>query len=151
MFIESICNDEEILEKNFKYLTNWMFLWDLHVSGTRWCTVQIMLEWTPKRYENLSSFSFGSWVFIVHRRSMILNKEFRNMQPSMKQSKTEICTTSNSSICKIPASAAAVGWLGLCRVTGHSHLDVNRISGYLGGKIVFFLMQARRFNALTER
>lgn len=28
-------------------------------------------------------------------------------------------------------------------VTGRGHMDVNRISGYLPGKIVFFLMQAR--------
>lgn len=27
------------------------------------------------------------------------------------------------------------------RVTGRGHMDVNRISGYLPGKIVFFLMQ----------
>lgn len=27
------------------------------------------------------------------------------------------------------------------RVTGRGHLDVNRISGYIPGKIVFFLMQ----------
>jgi hypothetical protein len=30
------------------------------------------------------------------------------------------------------------------RVTGRGHMDVNRISGYIPGKIVFFLMQARR-------
>ena len=28
-----------------------------------------------------------------------------------------------------------------CRVTGRGHMDVNRISGYIPGKIVFFLMQ----------
>ncbi len=27
-------------------------------------------------------------------------------------------------------------------VTGRGHMDVNRISGYIPGKIVFFLMQA---------
>ena len=27
------------------------------------------------------------------------------------------------------------------RVTGRGHMDVNRISGYIPGKIVFFLMQ----------
>lgn len=30
-------------------------------------------------------------------------------------------------------------WCG--RVTGRGHIDINRISGYLPGKIVFFLMQ----------
>lgn len=30
-----------------------------------------------------------------------------------------------------------------CRVTGKGYMDVNRISGYIPGKIVFFLMQAR--------
>jgi hypothetical protein len=29
----------------------------------------------------------------------------------------------------------------LTRVTGRGHIDINRISGYLPGKIVFFLMQ----------
>ena len=28
-------------------------------------------------------------------------------------------------------------------VTGRGHMDINRISGYIPGKIVFFLMQAR--------
>ena len=28
-----------------------------------------------------------------------------------------------------------------CRVTGRGYMDVNRISGYIPGKIVFFLMQ----------
>jgi 6-phosphofructo-2-kinase / fructose-2,6-biphosphatase 3 len=28
-------------------------------------------------------------------------------------------------------------------VTGRGYMDINRISGYLPGKIVFFLMQAR--------
>ena len=28
------------------------------------------------------------------------------------------------------------------RVTGKGYMDVNRISGYIPGKIVFFLMQA---------
>jgi 6-phosphofructo-2-kinase / fructose-2,6-biphosphatase 3 len=28
-------------------------------------------------------------------------------------------------------------------VTGRGHMDVNRISGYIPGKIVFFLMQVR--------
>ena len=31
------------------------------------------------------------------------------------------------------------------RVTGKGYMDVNRISGYIPGKIVFFLMQARGF------
>jgi hypothetical protein len=31
----------------------------------------------------------------------------------------------------------------LTRVTGRGHIDINRISGYLPGKIVFFLMQVR--------
>jgi hypothetical protein len=31
-----------------------------------------------------------------------------------------------------------------CRVTGRGHIDINRISGYLPGKIVFYLMQVRR-------
>ena len=31
----------------------------------------------------------------------------------------------------------------LCRVTGRGYMDVNRISGYIPGKMVFFLMQAR--------
>jgi 6-phosphofructo-2-kinase/fructose-2,6-biphosphatase len=31
-----------------------------------------------------------------------------------------------------------------CRVTGRGHIDINRISGYLPGKIVFFLMQVCR-------
>ena len=31
----------------------------------------------------------------------------------------------------------------LCRVTGKGYMDVNRISGYIPGKIVFFLMQVR--------
>lgn len=31
-----------------------------------------------------------------------------------------------------------------CRVTGRGYMDVNRISGYIPGKIVFFLMQAGR-------
>ncbi len=30
-----------------------------------------------------------------------------------------------------------------CRVTGRGYMDVNRISGYIPGKIVFFLMQVR--------
>lgn len=30
-----------------------------------------------------------------------------------------------------------------CRVTGRGHIDINRISGYLPGKIVFYLMQVR--------
>ncbi len=29
-------------------------------------------------------------------------------------------------------------------VTGRGYLDVNRISGYIPGKLVFFLMQVRR-------
>jgi 6-phosphofructo-2-kinase/fructose-2,6-biphosphatase len=29
----------------------------------------------------------------------------------------------------------------MCRVTGKGYMDVNRISGYIPGKIVFFLMQ----------
>ena len=29
------------------------------------------------------------------------------------------------------------------RVTGRGYMDVNRISGYIPGKMVFFLMQAR--------
>ncbi len=29
-------------------------------------------------------------------------------------------------------------------VTGRGYMDINRISGYIPGKIVFFLMQARR-------
>lgn len=29
------------------------------------------------------------------------------------------------------------------QVTGRGHMDINRISGYIPGKIVFFLMQAR--------
>ena len=29
-------------------------------------------------------------------------------------------------------------------VTGRGHMDINRISGYIPGKIVFFLMQVRR-------
>ena len=29
----------------------------------------------------------------------------------------------------------------LCRVTGKGYMDVNRISGYIPGKMVFFLMQ----------
>ena len=33
------------------------------------------------------------------------------------------------------------------RVTGRGHIDVNRISGYIPGKIVFFLMQARWWRA----
>ena len=28
-----------------------------------------------------------------------------------------------------------------CRVTGRGYMDVNRISGYIPGKMVFFLMQ----------
>ena len=28
-----------------------------------------------------------------------------------------------------------------CRVTGKGYMDVNRISGYIPGKMVFFLMQ----------
>jgi hypothetical protein len=35
-----------------------------------------------------------------------------------------------------------------CRVTGKGYMDVNRISGYIPGKIVFFLMQARISSAL---
>ena len=31
----------------------------------------------------------------------------------------------------------------LHRVTGRGHIDINRISGYIPGKIVFFLMQVR--------
>lgn len=31
--------------------------------------------------------------------------------------------------------------LSVCRVTGRGHIDINRISGYLSGKIVFYLMQ----------
>ena len=32
-----------------------------------------------------------------------------------------------------------VAWV--CRVTGRGYMDVNRISGYIPGKMVFFLMQ----------
>ncbi|GFH33301.1 6PF2K domain-containing protein, partial [Haematococcus lacustris] len=28
-------------------------------------------------------------------------------------------------------------------VTGRGHMDINRISGYIPGKLVFFLMQVR--------
>eukprot|EP00882_Tetradesmus_deserticola_P010245 GHRQ01010823.1.p1 GENE.GHRQ01010823.1~~GHRQ01010823.1.p1 ORF type:complete len:342 (+),score=123.45 GHRQ01010823.1:652-1677(+) len=33
-------------------------------------------------------------------------------------------------------------------VTGRGHIDINRISGYLPGKIVFFLMQVRRVKGI---
>ena len=29
------------------------------------------------------------------------------------------------------------------QVTGRGHMDINRISGYIPGKLVFFLMQVR--------
>ena len=38
-----------------------------------------------------------------------------------------------------PSVCAAIRY----RVTGKGYMDVNRISGYIPGKIVFFLMQAR--------
>ena len=34
-------------------------------------------------------------------------------------------------------------WVLLFRVTGRGYMDVNRISGYIPGKIVFFLMQVK--------
>lgn len=39
------------------------------------------------------------------------------------------------------------------RVTGKGYMDVNRISGYIPGKIVFFLMQASglRYNTTSYR
>ncbi|MEW5299781.1 MAG: hypothetical protein WDW36_002760 [Sanguina aurantia] len=36
-------------------------------------------------------------------------------------------------------------------VTGRGHMDVNRISGYLGGKIVFFLMQVCKAGMANSR
>lgn len=37
-------------------------------------------------------------------------------------------------------------YLCYCRVTGRGYMDVNRISGYIPGKIVTFLMQVWRFD-----
>jgi len=42
-----------------------------------------------------------------------------------------------------PSSSLARGQT--CRVTGRGHIDINRISGYLPGKIVFYLMQVSYF------
>lgn len=39
-----------------------------------------------------------------------------------------------------PCLSASMG-ICVCRVTGRGHIDINRISGYLSGKIVFYLMQ----------
>lgn len=36
-------------------------------------------------------------------------------------------------------------WTLVCRVTGKGYMDVNRISGYIPGKMVFFLMQVLGF------
>lgn len=41
-----------------------------------------------------------------------------------------------------PTGVSETPWPA-CRVTGRGYMDVNRISGYIPGKIVFFLMQAR--------
>ena len=35
-------------------------------------------------------------------------------------------------------------------ITGRGHIDINRISGYIPGKIVFFLMQARALGTVAR-
>lgn len=49
-----------------------------------------------------------------------------------------------------PLSSTALPYLAerTARVTGRGHIDINRISGYLPGKIVFFLMQVRRVSGI---
>lgn len=37
-----------------------------------------------------------------------------------------------------------------CRVTGRGYMDVNRISGYIPGKIVFFLMQVGPISSMAD-
>lgn len=49
------------------------------------------------------------------------------------------CCPGAACCCCLPPHVYMACWC--CRVTGRGHIDINRISGYLPGKIVFFLMQ----------
>lgn len=40
-----------------------------------------------------------------------------------------------------PCGSSVTTSSAMCRLTGKGHMDINRISGYIPGKIVFFLMQ----------
>ena len=57
-------------------------------------------------------------------------------RPASQSSRTGTRTT----VIDICTNPHIVAW---CRVTGRGYMDVNRISGYIPGKMVFFLMQVK--------
>eukprot|EP01023_Acetabularia_acetabulum_P028978 TRINITY_DN2736_c0_g2_i1.p1 TRINITY_DN2736_c0_g2~~TRINITY_DN2736_c0_g2_i1.p1 ORF type:complete len:323 (-),score=34.71 TRINITY_DN2736_c0_g2_i1:42-1010(-) len=92
MFIESICNDEQILEQNYSY----KMMYSPDYVGVR----------TPQALEDFK-------------------QRIRKYQQVYQ-----------------PIEERTIHYIKLIdMVTGRGHMDVNRISGYLPSKIVFFLMQ----------
>lgn len=92
MFIESICNDEEVLEQNYRN----------------------KMKYSPD-YVGMDS------------------------EEAINDFKQRIQYYANV---YEPITDRRLHYIKLIdMVTGRGYLDVNRISGYLGGKIVFFLMQ----------
>lgn len=103
MFIESICNDEEVLEQNYRY----------------------KMMYSPD-YKNVSTEE----------------QALRDFKDRIKyyQAVYEPISDRRHHYIKL-----------IDMVTGRGHLDVNRISGYISGKIVFFLMQICKAGMMQSR
>jgi 6-phosphofructo-2-kinase / fructose-2,6-biphosphatase 3 len=136
MFIESICNDEETLRKN----------------------VELKLKYSPD-YETmdndmvcfhtvlLSLFTWNSNRQTPHRPpSDPLQQEHTTPMKSVQAVKDFNARIKEYEKVYVPLtdgkSNRHIHFIQLVNmVTGKGHMDVNRISGYIPGKIVFFLMQ----------
>jgi predicted kinase len=92
LFIESICNDEAVLERNYRFKT----------------------KWSPD-YKGVDP-----------------DAAFKDFKERVKKYEAVYEPLSNRNVHYIKLTDM---------VTGRGWMDVNRISGYIPGKIVFFLMQ----------
>ncbi|KAL6745907.1 6-phosphofructo-2-kinase-domain-containing protein [Haematococcus lacustris] len=116
LFIESICNDQEVLERN--YMNKMKYSPDYH-------NVPV----AQASHLGKSKLDVGDLAL----------EDFRNRIHKYEEVYESI-TDRRYHFIKL-----------IDMVTGRGHMDINRISGYIPGKLVFFLMQVCKVSLSTVR